>query len=273
MKYDERCNFIELLNEGGYVLNFNGEQFSQFTKEITGVDLQERYGFSKGKSLKAFLTDAPRNLSIPLLQGLMKEWDRTRRVVADDKTIELADSCWQQLNKLIASLNDGGIGEHLKNRGFTSEYLEEQRKLLWGKLSEHPTASIGIAKELIESCCVTILEQRSVSYTKADSLPRLVDKTQTALSINPRTVDCAVPASDEVKSLLGNLATVARSLAELRNSYGIGHGKSASYQGLSERHARLASGAAFTLVDYLWAIHLERPQMQGWHETLEGETR
>lgn len=260
LKYEERCNFVDLLNESGYVLNFNSEQFSQFTKEITGVDLQERYGMSKGKSLEAFLADAPRNLSIPLLQGLMKEWDRTRRADADDKGIELADLCWQQLNKLIASLNDGDIGEHLKKRGFTSEYLEEQRRLLWGKLSEHPTASIGIAKELIESCCVTILDQRSAPYTKADSLPRLVDKTQSALSINPRTIDGAVPASDEVKALLGNLANVARSLAELRNSYGIGHGKSASYQGLSERHARLAAGAALTLVDYLWATHLERPQ-------------
>lgn len=273
LKYAERCSFIDLLNDGGYVLDFKNDEFSQFTKEITGIDLLEKYGLSKGKSLEAFLADAQRNLSIPLLQGLMEEWERTRRADADDKTTELAASCWQQLNKLEDNLNDDGIGDHLKNRGFTSDYLEEQRKMLWEKASQHPTASIGTAKELIESCCVTILDQRSTSYTKADSLPGLVDKTQTALSINPRTVDGTVRASDQIKSLLGSLANIAKSLAELRNKYGSGHGKSTSYQALSERHARLAAGAALTLVDYLWATHLEKPKTQGGHGILEGEAK
>jgi hypothetical protein len=129
--------------------------------------------------------------------------------------------------------------------------------LLWEKAKTHPTGTIGIAKELIESCCKTILEANDVQYSKNDDLPKLLDKTQSALTINPRDMK-DVADHKSVKALLGSLASVARHLAELRNSYGIGHGKSASYTGLSERHANLAAGASLTLVDYLWATHLER---------------
>ena len=97
----------------------------------------------------------------------------------------------------------------------------------------------------------------------------MVDKTQSVLAINPREVDASTHDPKAVKALLGSLASVARHLAELRNSYGTGHGKSTSYQGLSELHAGLAAGAALTLVEYLWTTHLTSPE---WHQ-ITRETR
>ena len=61
-----------------------------------------------------------------------------------------------------------------------------------------------------------------------------------------------------IKSLLGNLATITQSLAELRNLYGTGHGKDGKMKGLSTRHARLAVGAATTLAVFLFDTHQER---------------
>lgn len=258
LAFTEYRSFINLLNERGYVLDFTSAEFGEFTKEIIGIDLLDEYGLSKGKSLEEFLKQAPRRSSVRLLRALMEEWEQTRRERADDKAIKAADVCYQRLKELEASLTDRGVGERLKSAGFTSEYLDEQRKLLWEKVVSHPTASIGTAKDLIESCCKTILEQRNVDYLKTDGLSKLVDKTQSVLAINPREVDARIPDANAVKALLGSLASVAHYLAELRNTYGTGHGKSASYTGLSERHARLASGAALTLVEYLWATHLIR---------------
>ena len=40
--------------------------------------------------------------------------------------------------------------------------------------------------------------------------------------------------------------------AELRGLYGTGHGKHANTEGLSARHAKLAVGAAATLVTFLF---------------------
>ena len=45
------------------------------------------------------------------------------------------------------------------------------------------------------------------------------------------------------------------SISELRNSYGSGHGKEAKYQGLNERHAKLAVGCTVTLVNFLWETY------------------
>ncbi|MDU5062159.1 MAG: abortive infection family protein [Actinomyces sp.] len=249
---------MDLLNEGGYVLNFSTPDFDRFTYSIIGIRLVEHFGSSKGKSLQSYVETADRADSTKLLRALMDEWEQVRRPKADQASISLAEHCYKVLSAVTTQTSDGGIGERLKKTGFTSDYLDEQRALLWEKAKTHPTATIGIAKDLIESCCKTILEAHHIQYSKEDDLPKLVDKTQSALTINPREVSDDVPDHKVVKALLGSLASVARHLGELRNSYGIGHGRAASYAGLSERHANLAAGASLTLVDYLWATHLER---------------
>lgn len=250
--------FMELLNEGGYVLDFSTPDFDRFTYSIVGTRLVEHFGLSKGKSLQNYVEASDRADSIKLLQALMEEWERVRRPNANQQSLDLAARCYKMLQEISARTTDGGVGDRLEKTGFTSEYLDQQRALLLEKARSHPTATIGIAKELIESCCKTILEAHEILYSKDDELPKLVDKTQTALRINPREVNEVVPDYRAVKALLGSLASVAHHLAELRNKYGVGHGKAASYTGLSERHANLAAGASLTLVDYLWATHLER---------------
>ncbi|WP_157152646.1 abortive infection family protein [Cellvibrio sp. BR] len=67
-----------------------------------------------------------------------------------------------------------------------------------------------------------------------------------------------VKASDSIKRLLKNLADITYGVAELRNSYGTGHGKNAKSRGLSSRHAKLAVGAASTLAIFLIETHSER---------------
>jgi anaerobic selenocysteine-containing dehydrogenase len=65
-------------------------------------------------------------------------------------------------------------------------------------------------------------------------------------------------ASDSIKRLLSNLATITNGVAELRNSYGTGHGKNSKTKGLSPRHAKLAVGAASTLAIFLVETHHEQ---------------
>lgn len=48
------------------------------------------------------------------------------------------------------------------------------------------------------------------------------------------------------------------SMSELRNAYGDGHGKTKSFKSLSSRYARLAVGAAITVVYFLWETYEER---------------
>ena len=57
--------------------------------------------------------------------------------------------------------------ENLKNK-FSSEYLSQQIDLMVEMQNTNPTNAIGMAKELIESCCKTILEEMQISYSKDD---------------------------------------------------------------------------------------------------------
>lgn len=261
LNYSERRDFIKLLNTGGYVLDFSSSSFDAFTHEIVGIGLQEEYGLSKGKSLEAYLEKGPRSGALRLLEALLDEWSHTRSSHATTEEEELAGRCREQLASLRAGTLFESEHEHLELQGFTSEYLDAQRELLRQSVQDNPTTAIGIAKELVESCCATILQSRGVPFAKEDDLPKLLDKTTRSLGINPRGVPDEAPEPKIVKTLLGSLASAARSLAELRNAYGTGHGRPLSYSGLSQRHARLAAGTSLTLVQYLWDTHLERPHL------------
>lgn len=139
---------------------------------------------------------------------------------------------------------------------FSNEYIAEQLRIMLDSEKDNPTEAIGKAKELIESCCKTILEERNVEIDKKWDIVKLVDETVKFLKITPRDISESTPEAVAIKTILGNLKNIALNIATLRNSYGSGHGKSASYKGLEERHAKLAVGSSITLVNFLWDSHL-----------------
>lgn len=56
------------------------------------------------------------------------------------------------------------------------------------------------------------------------------------------------------------MKNIAQNIATIRNAYGSGHGRSASYKGLEERHAKLAVGSSLTLVNFLWDSYERRKE-------------
>ncbi|WP_423826977.1 abortive infection family protein [Sharpea azabuensis] len=44
-------------------------------------------------------------------------------------------------------------------------------------------------------------------------------------------------------------------LAEIRNAFGTGHGRTVDFQGLDSRHAKLLVGMSATLVEFLWETY------------------
>lgn len=114
-----------------------------------------------------------------------------------------------------------------------------------------PTNAIGLAKELVESCCKTILAHYNLPI-KYDNLSKMVKATTKILKITPEDISDTIPVANSMKAILGAFATISDGLANLRNTYGRGHGKDNNYKGLSLRHAKLAVGASSTLVHFLW---------------------
>lgn len=118
-----------------------------------------------------------------------------------------------------------------------------------------PTNAIGMAKELIESCCKTILDEMSILYTKDDDVPQLASKTMDALNLLPANVQLTDRGADAIKAVLGSLRAIPTKLAEIRNPFGSGHGKSAPFQGLEVRRVKFAVGSSITFVDFIWSTY------------------
>jgi hypothetical protein len=141
---------------------------------------------------------------------------------------------------------------------FSAEYMTQQIKRMETAVDSDPAHAIGSAKEPVETCCRTILSDRGKPVQDRPDVLPLVRRTMEELKLVPEGIPEEAKCAKTIKAILGNLATVAQGLVELRNLYGTGHGKHGRAKGLYPRHARLAVGAAAALVMFLFDTHKER---------------
>jgi hypothetical protein len=142
--------------------------------------------------------------------------------------------------------------------GIDTSYVSQQITRMETSVANDPGLAIGTAKELVETCCKTILHERGVAIPKNTDLSQLIKLTSKQLQLTPDDIPEQAIAADTIKRLLANLGAITQGIAELRNQYGTGHGKHAHSKGLSSRHAKLAVGAASTLAVFLSETHQVR---------------
>lgn len=270
MTQTEIGQFMALFNRGGYVLNFSTADFDTFTMQSIGVALCAHYRMSKGKSLVEYINKASDEDKMKLITDLFEYYETefeseysesveedafVYRPAYDVKYAKQYLKCREIMNRIspvatpLAPVADSLI------ESFSSEYLTKQITLMIEMQDSNPTEAIGKAKELIESCCKTILDANNVTWDKSWNVAKLAGETMGYLHLMPTDIPETAPEAANMKALLGNLLQVATRMAELRNPYGSGHGKSASYRGLQSRHAALAVGSSITLVKFLWDTH------------------
>lgn len=262
----EKGCFVSLFNRGGYVLNFSTADFDAFTAQSCGVPLCSRYRLSKGRSLAAYVVEAPSPDAQKLLFDLLEYYESyyrdefTEDVNADSYSASRYNSGFAALYNRCKEYRNRELSlstpvdcqvEYIKSK-FTSEYMHNQIDLLLQMRNDNPTEAIGKSKELVESCCKTILEYYGIAHEKAWSVQRLAKETAKVLDIDAGNVVGSNNESEIVKKILGNLQGLVGGLAEFRNAYGSGHGKGDSFVALPVRHAKLATGCAITLVEYFW---------------------
>jgi len=143
---------------------------------------------------------------------------------------------------------------------FDARHMTDQIRRIESAVDSDPSLAIGTAKELIETCCRTILEERGRPVVGTPDISTLTKETLKELKLVPEGVPDARRGSDVIKRILSNLGTIANGLAELRGLYGTGHGKNGKMTSLPPRHAKLAAGAAITLVTFLFETHNEKRQ-------------
>lgn len=256
----ERHNLEKFLGmSGGYVLGFSDSTFGEFVFEAVGIDIhEEKYtaeGTSKAKKLRTFWKLESDYIVGKLILALI-DCDASLNADRDAEAKALAEKCRHIATRLLAgSPSLGPLKEHAKV--LNANHLADQIRRMEASVETDPSLAIGTAKELIETCCKTILSERGKPVTGTPEVSTLTKETLKELKLVPEGVPNAARGADVIKRLLSNLGTIGNGLAELRGLYGTGHGKHGNASGLSTRHAKLAVGAAATLAVFLFETHRE----------------
>lgn len=260
----EKTKIEKLLDmSSGYVSNFSDTSFGHFIADAAGVDIHaEKYqstGGSKAKKLREFWrleSDYLAGKSIAALIQHVEESLPTLSPETDAEKKRLLEPCKAIATRLMSgSVNLDGLKQTAAV--FDAKHLAEQIRRIEQSIQADPALAIGTAKELIETCCKTILAERGKPMTGTPDIPTLTKETLKELKLVPEGIPDAARGGDVIKRLLQNLGTIGNGLAELRGLYGTGHGKHGKTEGLSARHAKLAVGAASTLVTFLFDTHKE----------------
>lgn len=255
---DRRSLEVFLAMSGGYVLNFSDRTFGNFVADAVGIDIHsEKYtadGTSKARKLRAFWRLETDYTVGKLLLALIEHAASINRT-PDAEAAAQEDKCRQIATRLLS----GGprlsaLTEHA--RTLDANHLAEQIRRLEASVESDPSLAIGTAKELIETCCKTILSERGKPLAGTPEISALTKATLKELELVPEGVPDSARGGDVIKRLLSNLGTIGNGLAELRGLYGTGHGKHGRSTGLRPRHAKLAVGAAATLAVFLFETHI-----------------
>lgn len=184
-------------------------------------------------------------------------WQASRKAAFEKLTWCLQRDSFQWIGGRIVSDTDSPSLEDIKEAAevFDAKYMLDQIRRMDSATESDPSLAIGTAKELIETCCKTILAERGKLVPGTPDISTLTKETLKELKLVPEGVPESARGSDVIKRILSNLGTIGNGLAELRGLYGTGHGKHGKSQGLTPRHAKLAVGAAATLATFLFETH------------------
>ena len=139
-------------------------------------------------------------------------------------------------------------------------WMERQIQRLERSVETEPDLAIGTAKELVETCCKTILGKCGVEYSRSDDLGDLTKAVIKALDLVPDNIPERARGADNIKKILRSLTSIPHNLAELRGLYGTGHGPDGKHKGLQPRHARLAVASAVAFIDFIATTYRERAE-------------
>ena len=140
----------------------------------------------------------------------------------------------------------------------SDEYIRRQSKRMEDALaSDDLDLAIGTAKELIETCCKTILEKRGVQISSNPELSDLTKEVFKELKLTNDDISSDLAGADSIRRMQSNLASLCNEIGRLRNLYGTGHGKTADSPSLSKRHAKLIVNSAAALTVYLFETAAE----------------
>lgn len=136
-----------------------------------------------------------------------------------------------------------------------ASWMQKEIERIEKAVESDPALAVGTAKDLVESCCKSILARIEVDVPKSADLPKLTKMVAAELKLVPEGISDEAKGAEKIRLILRNLSAITQYVAELRGLYGSGHGRDGRHRGLEPRHARLAVGAAVSYIDFITSTY------------------
>ena len=253
----EQEKMVRLLDMGdGHLLWFSHSQLADFVGRVANLDIHspkyQAQGASKAKIMRAFWNMEPDDVVGAVLQELIG----IRKDAPSSVDEALLQECEDIAQRLVAGgLDLSGIKESADQ--MDAQGIRRYVARMENAVESDPELAIGTAKDIVESVCKTILEQRGVQL-HSPSMSALTKATTKELKLAPEDIPDHAKGVEVIRRILHSLGSIFDGVNELRDRYGTGHGREAHRPRVSPSMARLAVGAAGTLVRFLLETHNEQ---------------
>ncbi len=128
--------------------------------------------------------------------------------------------------------------------------------------SGDPEDAVTAACSMLESVCRSILVELGEPLPSKKDLNHLVGAVQGCLNLSPTRSDLPKETEDDIRRILGGLATVANGIGALRTHAGDAHGRERGFRRVDRRIACLAIHAASTIALFLIETWQRREKAQ-----------
>lgn len=206
----------------------------------------------------------------------------TARRLVDDLLVALrSDGCFTRPGPEVASLARAlsRIGWQLDPDGYLEpighidletggrEALDEQLKRIL-RNTEDPAVLLGVSKDLLESICKFVLEERACLPERRIDFPEALHLALDRLALLPTSVSVDSPGGKQVREIYQSAKRIAESVNELRNLEGTGHGRTLP-TGVSPETARYVIRQTSYLAELMLAVH-DREVASVWPSPVSG---
>lgn len=135
-------------------------------------------------------------------------------------------------------------------------HVEQQVRSIELAIAQNPALAFDLARTLIESVCRTVLDERSITYSTDDDLPRLFRMATNVLPLLPRIASGESQTRASLRKTIGGLSTAVQGICELRNQCGFAsHGSGSPRPVMEAVQALLAAQSADTIVSFIYRVH------------------
>jgi len=247
MTAQETGFILRFLIQDGYVLNFSNNSFATFTMQSVGIDIQGKYGGSKGSSLTRFVRESSNDLTFKLFSDLLEYY---RFQLLDDATIERKkdyERCQSILDKYKGIVNALDIPALKK---IDSDYIRKitQRAMEYVNRGNFDDA-LTLARTLLEDVFIHIIEKKNVTVESYGQIQDLYKQVKGLYNMhNDSKMD------KRINELLSGLNNIVSAIGEMRNKAGSAHGHGSKRISIKDYHARLCVNSAMALADFVLSV-------------------